>query len=119
MLAVGICFLTKFTNIPPGARKSDKIYIHNTNILNALGNNPNIGTIRECFVVNQLLQHHTVEYSKQHGDFMIDGKITLEVGGKDKTFAQIANIENSYVLADDMEFPMGKKLPVWMVGMEY
>ncbi len=84
-----------------------------------MGNNPNIGTIRECFVVNQLLQHHTVEYSKQHGDFMIDGKITLEVGGKDKTFAQIANIENSYVLADDMEFPMGKKLPVWMVGMEY
>jgi hypothetical protein len=50
---------------------------------------------------------------------MIDGKIIFEVGGKDKTFAKIANIENSYVLADDMEFPMGKKLPVWVVGMEY
>ncbi len=100
-------------------QKPDKIFIHNTNILNALGNNPNIGTIRECFVVNQLMHKHTVEYSKQHGDFLIDGKIIFEVGGKDKTFAQIADIGNSYVLADDMEFPMGKKLPIWLMGMEY
>jgi len=100
-------------------QKPDKIYIHNTNILNALGGNPNIGTLRECFVVNQLSQKHTVEYSKQHGDFLIDGEIIFEVGGKDKTFSQIAGIDNSYVLADDMEFPVGKKLPIWLAGMEY
>jgi len=100
-------------------QKPDKIFIHNTNILNALSNNTVIGTIRECFVVNQLSQHHTVEYSKEHGDFMIDSKILFEVGGKEKTFNQIAGIDNSYILADDIEMPIGHKLPLWIVGMEY
>ena len=51
--------------------------------------------------------------------FKIDGKITLEVGGKDKSFEQIADIPNSYILADSMEFPIGKKLPLWLVGFLY
>ena len=57
--------------------------------------------------------------SCRQGDFKIDSKITVEVGGKDKTFDQIADIPNSYILADSMEFPVGKKLPVWLVGFLY
>ena len=75
--------------------------------------------MRECFVVNQLSTCHTVEYGKVQGDFKIDGKITVEVGGKDKSFDQIADIPNSYILADSMEFPIGKKLPIWLVGFLY
>ena len=26
---------------------------------------------------------------------------------------------NSYILADSMEFPIGKKLPLWVVGLLY
>ncbi len=26
---------------------------------------------------------------------------------------------NSYILADSMEFPIGKKLPLWIVGLLY
>ena len=85
----------------------------------ALGTQQNIGTIRECFVVNQLSVSHTVEYGQSQGDFLIDGKITFEVGGKDKTFDQIADIPDSYILADGMEFPIGKKLPIWLVGLLY
>ena len=81
--------------------------------------NLNVGTQRECFVVNQLSVGHAVEYGKTQGDFLIDGKIIVEVGGQDKSFDQIADIPNSYILADSMEFPVGKKLPLWVVGLLY
>lgn len=100
-------------------QKPDKVYLHNPNMLYALSTEEKIGTIRECFVVNQLSTSHTVEYGKAQGDFKIDGKITIEVGGKDKSFDQIANIPDSYILADSMEFPIGKKLPLWLVGFLY
>lgn len=61
------------------------------------------------FFVNQLSRNHTVEYGKSRGDFLIDGNVTVEVGGKDKSFDQIADVPNSYVFADEIEFPVGKK----------
>lgn len=100
-------------------QKPDKIYIQNTNILYALSSQINLGTIRECFVVNQLSPQHVVEYGKDKGDFKIDGKITFEVGGKEKSFQQIANVANSYILADNLDFPIGKKLPIWLIGLIY
>ncbi len=100
-------------------QKPDKIYLQNPNILFALGQNSNKGTIRECFAVNQLSANHSVEYGKTTGDFKIDGKYTFEVGGERKTFDQIANIPNSYILADEMEFPIGKKIPLWLIGFLY
>ena len=100
-------------------QKPDKIYVHNPNILYALESRENIGTVRECFFVNQLSKGHTVEYGKTSGDFLIDGRITVEVGGKDKSFEQIAGIPDSYVFADEMEFPVGKKLPLWLAGFLY
>ena len=100
-------------------QKPDKIYLHNPNMHYALSAEQKIGAIRECYVVNQLSTGHTVEYGKAQGDFKIDGKITIEVGGKDKSFDQIADIPNSYILADSMEFPIGKKLPLWLVGLLY
>lgn len=100
-------------------QKPDKVYIHNPNMLYTLSTEEKIGTIRECFVVNQLSAKHTVEYGKTQGDFKIDGKITFEVGGKDKSFEQIADIPDSYVLADSIMFPIGKKLPLWIVGFLY
>ena len=100
-------------------QKPDKIYVQNPNMLCALSSNLNVGTLRECFVVNQLSVSHAIEYGKTQGDFLIDGQITVEVGGQDKSFNQIADIPNSYILADSMEFPIGKKLPLWIVGLLY
>ncbi len=100
-------------------QKPDKIYVHNPNILYALGSRENIGTVRECFFVNQLSKGHTVEYGKASGDFIIDSTVTIEVGGKDKSFDQIADLPDSYVFADEMEFPVGKKLPLWLAGFLY
>lgn len=100
-------------------QKPDKIYIQNPNILCALGTRENAGTLRECFFVNQLSKDHTVEYGKSNGDFLIDGKFTIEVGGKDKSFRQIADIPDSYVFADEIEFPVGKKIPLYLAGFLY
>ena len=100
-------------------QKPDKIFIHNTNMLFALSSQNQTGTVRECFVVSQLSPGHSVEYGRAAGDFKIDGNITLEVGGEGKSFEQIADIPNSYILADNMEYPVGKKLPLWVVGLAY
>jgi predicted AAA+ superfamily ATPase len=100
-------------------QKPDKIYIHNTNMLCTLTNKANIGTLRECFAVNQLSTKHTVEYRRTQGDFRVDDRWTFEVGGPDKSFEQIAGLADSYVLADQIECPIGKKLPLWLVGFIY
>ena len=78
-----------------------------------------IGTARETFVVNQLGYQHRIEYGKKNGDFKIDGKYVFEVGGATKNFDQVANITDSYILADDIEWPVGNKLPVWLAGLLY
>ena len=101
-------------------QKPDKIYLENPNLLYALATTPvKIGTARECFAVNQLSYAHTVEYGKTQGDFKVDGKWIFEVGGEKKTFDQIADLPNSYILADDIEMPHGNKLPLWMIGFLY
>lgn len=101
-------------------QKPDKIYMENPNLLYALGTpTTQIGTVRECFVVNQLSHNHTIEYGKKQGDFKVDGKWTFEVGGEKKTFKQIADVPDSYILADDIETPQGNKLPLWIIGLTY
>ena len=39
--------------------------------------------------------------------------------GKNKGFAQIADLPDSYIFADDIESPVGAKLPLWMLGFLY
>ena len=101
-------------------QKPDKIFIDNPNMLYAWATTPvKIGTVRETLVVNQLAAKHQVEFGKKKGDFKIDGTYTIEVGGEDKDFSQIANIPNSFVLADNLETAIGHKLPIWVVGFLY
>ena len=101
-------------------RKPDKMYLENPNMLYALClEKTNIGTARETFVVNQLGYQHRIEYGKKNGDFKIDGKYVFEVGGATKTFNQVAGLPDSYILADDIEWPVGNKLPLWLAGLLY
>lgn len=101
-------------------QKPDKIYLDNPNLLYALATQSvKVGTARETFVVNQLSCSHKVEYGKKIGDFKIDGRYTFEVGGEDKTYNQIADVPDSYILADGIETPYRCKLPLWIVGFLY
>lgn len=101
-------------------QKPDKIYLQNPNLLYALSPEAvQTGTARETFVVSQLCVNHTVEYGKRQGDFKVDRTYTFEVGGADKTFRQIADLPQSYILADQLEYATGHKLPIWLVGLTY
>lgn len=100
--------------------KPDKIYLNNTALLYALnsGKNDIIGTVRETFFMNQMFKKNKVKSSKS-GDFFIDGKYTFEIGGRSKSFDQIAKIEYSYIAADELEIGYGNKIPLWLFGFMY
>lgn len=98
--------------------KPEKILFNNTNIMFALSEKVDDGTVRESFVSNQLLPFHRLTMPQQ-GDILVDERLLFEIGGKAKTFKQIKDIPNSYVLADDIETGLGNKIPIWLLGFLY
>jgi len=54
-----------------------------------------------------------------YGDFKVVNKYTVEIGGKNKSFKQIENIPNSFVVADEIESGFGSKMPLWLFGFLY
>lgn len=98
--------------------KPDKIFLNNTNLMNALCPNVDKGNERETFFVCQM--HVTKDVKRpKNGDFLIDDKYLFEVGGKNKTFNQIADIPNSYLAIDNTEVGFGCRIPLWMFGFSY
>ncbi len=98
--------------------KPSKLYLNNPNLSQYYCENQEIGTIREQFFASQLRVNHTLHYPNS-GDFLIDEKITIEIGGKNKSFEQIKEIPNSFVVADDIEIGFGNKIPLWIFGFLY
>jgi predicted AAA+ superfamily ATPase len=100
-------------------QKPDKTFLENTNLAFAFSNNVNKGNLRETFFFNQLAFLYSLEYPEK-GDFLVDKKYIFEIGGKDKSNRQIAGIpENGYIVADDIEYGYGNKIPLWMFGFLY
>jgi hypothetical protein len=100
-------------------QKPEKIYLNNTNLLFALAEqHVEIGNLRETFFLSQLLAIGKVALPKQ-GDFIVDNTYTFEVGGKNKSTKQIAGIKNAWIVKDDLEYPIGNDLPLWMFGFLY
>lgn len=96
--------------------KPEKIYLSNTNLLSIT--TPEIGTVRETFFLNVLNTLHEVTYPPK-GDFLVDNTYLFEIGGKNKGFTQIKDIENSFVASDDIEVGYKNKIPLWMFGFLY
>ena len=86
--------------------------------MHALGSFADAGTARESFISAMMSYNHTIQYAKQ-GDLLVDGKYLFEVGGKKKGFTQIADLPNSYVVADSIEIGFGNKIPLWLFGFLY
>ncbi len=100
--------------------KPHKIYLNNTNLIDALDlAQINRGTLRETFFANQLKVKHKVNVPKNNGDFLIDEKYLFEIGGKNKTRKQITGETNAYIAADDIEIGFGNKIPLWLFGFLY
>lgn len=99
-------------------RKPDKLYLANTNLFNALCLKNEKGTLREAFFASMLYHDHSLHYLNK-GDFLIDEKYVVEIGGKNKGFSQIKDLPKAFVVADDIEIGFGNKIPLWLFGFLY
>lgn len=117
------CLYTELDKISD-LQKPDKLLMDNTNLLYTFSDSePEKGTVRETFFCNQLCSAgHKVEYGGiKTGDFRIDGKTVIEVGGQGKDWSQInkADIDNAALAVDDIEVADGNRIPLWAFGCLY
>jgi len=99
--------------------RPEKIFLGDTNLMNALVPQPDIGSVRETFFVNQLRSAGHSLLAPAKGDFVVDEASLFEIGGVDKGFGQIKDITDSYVVNDDVEVGVGNKIPLWLFGFLY
>jgi len=109
--------------------KPAKIYLANSNLNFAYCKNIEIGTVREVFFANQLKNYFSLYQNSsfgadeilasKKGDFLISEKYLFEIGGKNKSFRQIKDIPNSFIVSDDIEIGFGNKIPLWLFGFLY
>lgn len=98
--------------------KVDKVYLNNTNLAYALSDNiPDIGNVRETFFFSALRVVCPVTTSNV-SDFTIGG-YTFEVGGKNKSQKQVHDVENAYVVKDDIGYGMRNVVPLWAFAYFY
>jgi len=95
------------------SKKPQKLLFSNTNILYAYADKIDleldIGVIRETYFANCF---KNIYYS-DIGDFVVDNYV-FEVGGKNKSFAQIKDLVNSYLVIDIDFTSSDKKIPLWL-----
>ena len=114
-----------FAGIDQGAGKlkhlsrPEKIFLGDTNLMNALVPSPDPGTVRETFFANQLRAAGHDLKTPDKGDFIVDGESLFEIGGVGKGFAQIKDAPKSYVVNDGVELGVGSKIPLWLFGFLY
>lgn len=96
--------------------RPEKIFCANPNLMHALVSRADEGTIRETFFVNQLRAAGHEVVCADKGDFTVDGRYRVEVGGRKKRFTQIKDIPESFVAADDLESGFGSRIPLWLFG---
>ena len=99
-------------------QKPDKLYLENTLLAYALNQVPDKGTLRETFLLNQLINSGHAVHLPNSGDFITDDLI-IEVGGKKKGDQQVRSQSEHLLAIDDIENGMGKRVPLWMFGMLY
>ncbi|MCX6248477.1 MAG: AAA family ATPase [Bacteroidetes bacterium] len=100
-------------------QKPEKLFLENTNLAYSFPiPRPDKGTLRETFFMNQLSFAYQVTLPEK-GDFLIDGKYTFEVGGKNKTLSLPDSGKHSWIAADEIETGIGQKVPLWLFGFLY
>lgn len=101
-----------------GLGKTEKLYLDNTNLIYALSpKRADIGNVRETFFMNQLRVLGDVT-SSPVSDFLVDG-MTFEIGGRKKGQKQISEVDNGYIVKDDIESGYANVLPLWAFGLLY
>ena len=99
-------------------QKPEKVLFDNTNIMFALSSEADKGTLRETYFADMISFAHSVSMP-QKGDLLVDKHFLFEVGGRTKGYKQIANIPDSFIVADGIDIGFENKIPLWLFGMMY
>ena len=71
-----------------------------------------VGTIRETFFASCF----SGIYYSDVGYFRV-GDVIFEIGGRNKTFKQIKDVQSSYLVIDIDYTTDVRKIPLWLFGM--
>jgi len=103
-------------------RNAHKVFISNPNlayaIAHSIGQDAQVGTIRELFAVNSLQDAKYIPFKPQQGDISVEN-YTLEVGGKNKGGSQLTGAKNSFLVKDDVLYGDKKVIPLYLLGFLY
>lgn len=105
-------------------RTPEKYYLDNATMYSAinlqLGREVNTGVLREIFFINACENAgHSVYFSDKQADFEVEG-VSVEVGGKNKDFSQIADLGKFGRLAKDgLLIPSKREIPLHYFGFLY
>ncbi len=106
-------------------RKTKKIMFELTAFLQYFSDNLNtentIWSIRESCVISMLNKFWKVFYPEKWDVLFIydKNKYVFEIWWKNKTFKQIKNIENFFLIKDDMEIAKEREIPIWLLWLLY
>ena len=103
-------------------RRAKKAFLDNPNLMWAithnLGHKPEIGTIRELFVLNQLQNAGYIPVYPNRGDLTINN-YTFEIGGKSKHIGNLKSIGKMYLALDDIIVASKNRIPLYLFGFLY
>lgn len=98
--------------------KPEKIFLNNPNLMYNLSIDANKGNVRETFFLNQVQYQQSV-YASSTVDFKVDGVFEFELGGRQKKKKQINELQNAFIVKDDIEIGSDMTIPLWLFGFLY
>lgn len=100
-------------------QKPMKVFLENTNLMYLLAKeNTNTGNLRETFFANQVSYQNSINFIEQT-DFLVNEKFKFEIGGKNKMNEQIKDLEDSFLVLDNIEIGRERTIPLWLFGFLY
>lgn len=100
-------------------RNPTKIYPENSNLLHVSHLSPPqdqwLGKVRETFALNQLHNAGLEVFCPAAGDFQV-GDWVFEIGGKNKTRAQLKQVENAWLLKEGVLVGSKGCVPLYLLG---
>ena len=104
-------------------KKTEKIFLDNTDIYKStseeIGFETPVGTLREIFFIKMIINSGNIIHFSEIGDYQIND-FNFEIGGKNKDLKQIKNnLENSFLVKDDIITGSKYEIPLYLFGFLY
>ena len=105
-----------------GLRRPEKTFLSNTNLQYAIEGVINskikIGTIRELFFIQSIINCGKQIFHSKTGDYFVDNFI-FEIGGKNKTHKQIKGHQKAFLVKDETLTSRKTEIPLIFFGFLY